>query len=248
MNSVKSERGARNLELILRAQGEDERDSMEALSELVEENGGLVRSIALRFRDRGVEFDDLYQIGTVGMIKAARSFSVEREVAFSTYAVPLIMGEIKRHLRDEGPIKISRTYKKLSMEIGRARSRILSEEGREPSISELAESCGVSIEEAAIALETVNPITSLSESFGEDEKLTLESQISGESEIERLNDKLALSQAISKMPPQWRKIIILRYYKNMTQQQVAKSLGLSQVKISREEKKILAYLRGELTV
>lgn len=248
MNSVKSERGARNLELILRAQGEDERDSMEALSELVEENGGLVRSIALRFRDRGVEFDDLYQIGTVGMIKAARSFSAEREVAFSTYAVPLIMGEIKRHLRDEGPIKISRTYKKLSMEIGRARSRILSEEGREPSISELAESCGVSIEEAAIALETVNPITSLSESFGEDEKLTLESQISGESEIERLNDKLALSQAISKMPPPWRKIIILRYYKNMTQQQVAKSLGLSQVKISREEKKILAYLRGELTV
>lgn len=247
MNTLKTERGARNLDLILRAQGGDELDSMEALSCIVEENGGLVRSIAYRFRDRGVEYEDLIQIGTIGMIKAVRSFSPEREVAFSTYAVPLIMGEIKRHLRDDGPIKISRIYKKLSMEIGRARSRILSDEGREPSISELAEICGVSIEDAAIALETVNPITSLSESFSDDEKLTLESQLaSDDREIEKMNDRIALGQAISKLPKEWQKIVILRYYKNMTQQQVASILGLSQVKISREEKKILAFLRGEL--
>jgi RNA polymerase sporulation-specific sigma factor len=210
---------------------------------------GLVRSIAFRFRDRGTDIDDLIQIGTIGMIKAVRSFQFEREVAFSTYAVPLIMGEIKRHLRDDGPVKISRVYKKLSMELGRARNKILTDEGREPSVFELAEICGISIEDAAVALEAVNPISSLSETYGDDEKLTLESQLaSDDHEIERLNDKLALSQAISKLPFDWRKIITLRYFRNMTQQQVADALGLSQVKVSREEKKILAFLKSELMV
>lgn len=247
MNAIKTERGTRNLDLIIRAQGVDEVDAMLALETIIEENIGLVRSIALRFRDRGVEFDDLVQIGTIGMIKAVRSFSVEREVVFSTYAVPLIMGEIKRHLRDDGPIKVSRIYKKLSMELGRARNKILSDEGREPSVMELANFCGVSVEEAAVALETVNPIASLSETYGEDEKLTLESQLSSnDREIERLTDKIALSQAISRLPRDWQKIITLRYFRNMTQQQVADILGLSQVKISREEKKILAALREEL--
>ena len=247
MNTIKTERGERNLDLILRAQGEDEQDSMLALGEIIEENMGLVRSIAFRFRERGTDYEDLVQIGTIGMIKAVRSFDVEREVVFSTYAVPLIMGEIKRHLRDEGPIKVSRVYKKLSAELGRARSRILTDEGREPTIAELASACGVSVEDAAVALETVNPISSLSESFGDDEKLTLESQLaSPDREIEKLNDKIALSQAISRLPHDWQKIITLRYYRNMTQQQVANMLGLSQVKVSREEKKILTVLKGEL--
>ena len=139
--------------------------------------------------------------------------------------------------------------KKLSMELGRARNKILTDEGREPSVIELAEICGISIEDAAIALEAVNPISSLSETYGDDEKLTLESQLaSDDHEIERLNDKLALSQAISKLPFDWRRIITLRYFRNMTQQQVADALGLSQVKVSREEKKILAFLKGELMV
>ena len=249
MNALKIERGSRNLDLIYRAQSENEKDSMVALESIIEENIGLVRSIAFRFRDRGTDLEDLIQIGTIGMIKAVRSFQFEREVAFSTYAVPLIMGEIKRHLRDDGPVKISRVYKKLSMEIGRARNKILTDDGREPSICELAEICSVSMEDAAIALEIVNPIASLSETFGEDEKLTLESQLSSDDqEIEKLNDKIALSQAISKLPMEWRKIITLRYFRNMTQQQVADALGLSQVKISREEKKILAFLRQELIV
>lgn len=249
MNALKIERGSRNLDLIYRAQSENEKDSMVALESIIEENMGLVRSIAFRFRDRGTDLEDLIQIGTIGMIKAVRSFQFEREVAFSTYAVPLIMGEIKRHLRDDGPVKISRVYKKLSMEIGRARNKILTDDGREPSICELAEICSVSIEDAAIALEIVNPVASLSETFGDDEKLTLESQISSDDhEIEKLNDKIALSQAISKLPMEWRKIITLRYFRNMTQQQVADTLGLSQVKISREEKKILAFLREELIV
>ena len=249
MNALKTERGTRNIDLICRAQSEDQEDSMLALESIIEENMGLVRSIAFRFRDRGTDIDDLIQIGTIGMIKAVRSFQFEREVAFSTYAGPLIMGEIKRHLRDDGPVKVSRVYKKLSMELGRARNKILTDEGREPSIIELAEICGISIEDAAIALEAVNPISSLSETYGDDEKLTLESQLaSDDHEIERLNDKLALSQAISKLPFDWRRIITLRYFRNMTQQQVADALGLSQVKVSREEKKILAFLKGELMV
>lgn len=247
MNAIKTERGERNLDLIMRAQSEDEEASMLALEAIIEENMGLVRSIALRFRDRGTDYEDLVQIGIIGMMKAVRSFDPGREVVFSTYAVPLIMGEIKRHLRDDGPVKVSRVYKKLSAELGRARSKILTDEGREPSISELAQICGISVEDAAVALETVNPIASLSETFGEDEKLTLESQLaSTDREIERLNDKIALSQAIGRLPRDWQKIITLRYYRNLTQQQVANIMGLSQVKVSREEKKILAVLREEL--
>ena len=249
MNAIKTERGERNRDLILRAQSENEVDSMFALETIIEENMGLVRSIALRFRERGTEYDDLLQIGTIGMIKAVRSFDPSREVVFSTYAVPMIMGEIKRHLRDDGPVKISRIYKKLSAELGRVRSKILIDEGREPTIMELAERCGVSVEDAAVALETVNPISSLSETYGDDEKLTLESQLaSADCEIERLTDKIALGQAIGHLPREWQRIITLRYYRNMTQQQVADALGLSQVKVSREEKKILAALREELNV
>lgn len=249
MNAVKTDRGTRNLDLIFKAQSGDEMDSMQALETIIEENMGLVRSIAFRFRDRGTEIEDLIQIGTVGMIKAVRSFQFEREVAFSTYAVPLIMGEIKRHLRDEGPIKVSRVYKKLSMELGRAKNKILTDEGREPTVAELAKICGISVEDAAIALEAINPISSLSDTFGDDEKLTLESQLSSDDhEIERLNDKIALAQAIEKLPRDWKKIITLRYFRNMTQQQVADVLGLSQVKVSREEKKILAFLKSELMV
>lgn len=247
MNAARTERGERNLDLIMRAQSEDEEISMLALEAIIEENMGLVRSIALRFRDRGTDYEDLVQIGIIGMMKAVRSFDPGREVVFSTYAVPLIMGEIKRHLRDDGPVKISRVYKRLSAELGRVRNKILTDEGREPSISELAQICGISVEDAAVALETVNPIASLSESYGDDEKLTLESQLaSPDREIEKLNDKIALSQAISRLPRDWQKIITLRYYRNLTQQQVANMLGLSQVKVSREEKKILTVLKGEL--
>ena len=247
MNATKTERGERNLDLILRAQSDNEESSVIALEAIIEENMGLVRSIALRFRDRGTDYEDLVQIGIIGMMKAVRSFDPSREVVFSTYAVPLIMGEIKRHLRDDGPVKVSRIYKKLSAELGRARNKILTDEGREPSVSELAHICGISVEDAAIALETVNPISSLSETYGEDEKLTLESQLaSPDCEIEKMNDRIALSQAIGRLPRDWQKIITLRYYRDMTQQQVANILGLSQVKVSREEKKILAVLREEL--
>ena len=237
-----------NRELILVAQGEDERAALKATESLININLGLVRSIALRFKDRGVENEDLVQIGTIGMIKAIRSFDLDRETAFSTYAVPLIIGEIRRHLRDDGLIKISRYHKKLGMELMNARNKIISEDGREPTVEELALLCGVSPEEAAIAIDAAYPVMSLSSTVGNDESaLTLESRIADvDNEIEKMSDRIALSQAISKMPPIWRQIVVLRYYKNMTQQETADLLGLSQVKVSREEKKIMTFLREEL--
>ena len=194
--------------------------------------------------------EDLLQIGTIGMIKAIRSFELERETTFSTYAVPLIIGEIRRHLRDDGLIKVSRYHKKLGMELMNARNKIIGEDGREPKIEELAAICGVSPEDAAVALDAASPVMSLSSTVNsEDTALTLESRLADEdNEIEKTSDRIALSQAISKMPPSWRQIVILRYYKNMTQQETADVLGISQVKVSREEKKIMAFLKDELAM
>ena len=234
---------AQNRELIARAQGGDE----EAAARLIEYNGGLVRSIAMRFRDRGTETEDLIQIGMMGMVKAIHSFDIERGTAFSTYAVPLIIGEIRRHLRDDGMIKVSRGYKKLGIQLMRERTLIISEEGREPKISELAERCGISQEEAAVAFDAMSPVSSLSDTVYGDEGVTLEGVIADDNnEIERLSDSIALSQSISKMPETWQRIVLLRYYRNMTQQQTADSMGLSQVKVSREEKKILEFLREQM--
>ncbi len=241
----RDERYLRNRELITKAQSGDE----QATEILVVENTALVKSIALKFRDRGTEFEDLMQIGTIGMIKAIRSFDMERGTAFSTYAVPLIVGEIRRHLRDDGLIRVSRSYKRTGIIIMREKNRIMTEEGREAGISELAELAGVSVEEAAIAIDAVSPVSSLSDNvYGEDSK-TLDSVLPDretQDEFENLNDRIALTQAINKMPPDWRKIVLLRYYRDMTQQQVAGLMGLSQVKVSREEKKIMTFLRGEM--
>ena len=236
-------RFATNTQLILRAQAGDEA----AMEELVVLNMGLVRSLAIRFRDRGTEMEDLIQIGTIGMIKAIRSFDLERGTTFSTYAVPLIVGEIRRHLRDDGMIKVSRTYRRIGVALMNAQSRIQSEEGRDPTIGELAELCGISPEEAAIALDAISPVSSLSDTVYGEEGITLEGTIADEdNDIEKLSDKIALNQAISRMQPLWQKIVLLRYYRDMTQQQTADRLGLSQVKVSREEKKIMAFLREQL--
>ena len=243
-------RSERNRSLIERAQREDDH----TMEQLVVENAGLVRSLAQRFCGRGTEFEDLIQIGTIGMIKAVRSFSLERGTAFSTYAVPLIVGEIRRHLRDDGMIKVSRSYKKLGAQLMRVRSEIVMLEEREPSVRELAERCGVDMEEAAMALDAISPVRSLYDTLpgagnGESAQ-TYEAVLPDEEsadELERMHDRLALTQAISRMQPLWQKIVLLRYYRNHTQQQVAEQLGLTQVKISREEKKIVAYLREELT-
>ncbi len=236
----------RNTALLERLQAGDS----SAEGELIEENMGLVRSVARRFLDRGTEYEDLVQIGTIGMLKAIRSFSLDRGTAFSTYAVPLIVGEIRRHLRDDGPLKVSRIYKRQGLSLLHEKNRILSQEGREPGIAELAERCGVSVEDAAISLDALSPVTSLSDFVYGEDTVTFEGVLSDEEserESERICDRVALAQSISRMPPLWRRIVLLRYYRNMTQQQVALQLGLTQVKVSREEKKILTFLRGELS-
>lgn len=222
----------------------------EAEAALVELNLGLVRKLAQRFLDRGTEYEDLVQIGTIGMIKAIRSFSLERGTAFSTYAVPLIVGEIRRHLRDDGPLKVSRIYKRQGISLMHEKNRILTEEGREPGIAELAACCGLSVEEAAVSLDAISPVSYLSDHVYGDESVTYEGVLAdeeSENESERICDRIAISQCIGRLPPLWKKIVLLRYYRNMTQQETASVLGLTQVKISREEKKILAALREELS-
>ena len=219
----------------------------EATEQLVLQNGGLVRSIAVRFLGRGQELEDLIQIGHMGLIKAIRTFDLSRGCAFSTYAVPLIFGEIRRFLRDDGPIKVSRTQKRLGATLAAERERCLSEGMGEVRLSVLAERCGVSVAEAAAALDATAPVTSLSELVyhGEDGP-TLESRLSNEEENERDFDRLALSMAIDKLPALRRKIILLRYYRDYSQSETAAALGLTQVKVSREEKRILSFLREEL--
>ena len=239
----------KNCELIAIAQSDDECASMKATEELIESNRGLVHSIALRFRDRGVEFEDLMQIGTIGMLKAIRSFDLSMGTSFSTYAVPLIFGEIRRHIRDEGPLKVGRYYKKLGAMLMNEKNRILSEEGREARIEELAALCSVSPEEASAAIDSISPIVSLSDNVYGEEGMTLENTIPDEeasSDMERLCDRIALGQAVSKMPQMWQRIVLLRYYRDMTQQETASQLGITQVKVSREEKKIFEFLRAEL--
>ena len=236
----------RNQELLRRA---SEGDS-DAEATLVEENLGLVRKVARRFLDRGTEYEDLVQIGTIGMIKAIRSFSAERGTVFSTYAVPLIIGEIRRHLRDEGPIKVSRIYKRQGMILMCEKNRIAAEEGREAGVAELAARCNIRVEEAAVSLDAMSPITSLSDFVYGEDTVTYENVIpdeESERESERICDRVALAQCIHCLPELWQKIILMRYFRNMTQQQTATALGLTQVKISREEKKLLTALREELT-
>lgn len=219
--------------------------------ELISLNMGLIRSIALRFRERaaeghGCDFEDLVQIGTIGLLKAIKSYDVSFGTVFSTYAVPLIIGEIKRFLRDDGPIKISRSAKRMGIQIMRQREAFINREGREPTVDELASLCDLSVEEICSSLLSMKSPHSFSESVGDDGN-TLEELIAKEGdELDSLCSRLALREAISTLPPLWRKIITLRYFKDMSQQQTAAALGLTQVKISREEKKIFARLRSQL--
>lgn len=242
---------SRHYVLLREAQCADPARADAATEALITENMGLVRSAARRFLDRGTEYEDLVQIGTIGMLRAIRTFDLSRNTAFSTFAVPLIVGEIRRHLRDDGIIRVSRSQKQLAAELTAAKARIAAETGREAKLSELSELCGVSAEEAAVALTSVTPVTSLSECVFEDEHGELTERVTDDESANEpaiLNDRLALSAAISHLPPLWRKIVLLRYFRDRTQEETAAMLGLSQVKVSREEKKILAALRKDLIV
>lgn len=214
---------------------------------LMEMNSGLVTGIAHRFKGRGAEFEDLVQIGSIGMLKAIRSFDLDRGNAFSTYAVPLIIGEIRRFLRDDGIIKISRTQKRIGAMLMKERELYITKYGTEPRLEELALSVGITLEEAAIAMDAATPVHSLSEVIG-DEDYTLENILpSSEDTLGRMLEHIALEEVLTTLPLLWRRIILLRYYREYSQQQTADALGLSQVKISREEKKIFAKLREALS-
>lgn len=213
---------------------------------LMEINSGLVNGLAHRFKGRGVEYEDLVQIGSIGMLKAIRSFDLSRGTAFSTYAVPLIIGEIRRFLRDDGMIKVSRTQKRLGAQLMRQRELYLSEHGVEPSLRVLAETANVSIEEAAVAMDCASPVHSLSEPIGEDNLLLENVLTSPEDALGKMVEQIALEETIKTLPPLWKKILLLRYFRDYSQQQTADALGLTQVKISREEKKIFNRLREEL--
>lgn len=235
-----------NLTLIQAAQ-EGDREAMEAL---ISQNMGLVKTISRRFIGRGVEYEDLVQIGTMGMLKAAKSFDIRFGTVFSTYAVPLIIGEIRRFLRDDGIIKVSRDIRKKGMLIMKAKEEYMKEHQQEPKISELAAICEMTMEEVVYALDAVCPVYSLQDTLGsDDDGATLEQMTpADENEIEKMTDKLALSEAIAKLDRQSQMIIQLRFYKDLSQQQTADILGITQVKVSREEKKIFAFLRKELNI
>jgi len=223
------------------------RGCVEDEAELIKRNEGLVRSIAARFTGRGVDMEDLVQLGMIGMIRAARSFDDERGCAFSTYAVPLIMGEIRRFLRDDGLIKVSRERKRLGSRLLYEKEKYSLKYGHDPRISELAEICGVSVEEAAEALCCATPPRSLSEPAYEDGDAPLSDLIPSPDGMSRETEVIALRETVRRMPLLWRKIVALRYDRDLSQDETARILGLTQVKISREEKKIFEYLRRELS-
>ena len=227
-------------ELIKKSQDGDK----DALKQIVSENSPLVWSIVRKFLNRGCEIEDLYQIGAIGLIKAVKNFDLSFDVKFSTYAVPMIMGEIKRFLRDDGIIKVSRHIKELSVKVRIATEKLEFELNREPKISEIAKFLNESIEDVATAIDSSVAPESLYKSVNENEKSTvfLMDKISDESN-DKMIDNFILKDAIYKLNDRDKKIIVFRYFKGKTQTEIAKMLGISQVQVSRLEKKILLEIK-----
>ena len=216
-----------------------------ACEQVLEENNGLIWSVVRRYYGRGVEPDDLYQLGCLGFLKAVRGFDPDYGTQFSTYAVPKIAGEIRRFLRDDGAVKVSRGLKERAGTIRQARDRLSARLGREPALSELAAETGLSAEEIAAAEEASLPVASLQMEAGE-EGFTLESMLGTEGMEEGVVERLALRGAIDSLPERERQVILLRYYKNLTQDRAARVLGVSQVQVSRIERKAVEHLRERL--
>lgn len=215
-----------------------------AQSQVVEQNLGLVHASARRFMGRGIEYDDLYQAGCMGLVKAVAGFDVHRGVQFSTYAVPVIMGEMRRLFRDDGPVKVSRTLRELSLKVSRARERLCGTLGREPTITELSHALGLDPAETAEALDAAQtPLSLTVDDDGDD----VQADIPVEGTEDSLVDRLALKDALVSLVPRDRTLILLRYFKGKTQGEVAKVLGMTQVQVSRREKKVLEQLRQRLT-
>ena len=211
---------------------------------LITENLGLVHSCAHRFTGRGIEYEDLFQAGSMGLVKAFDAFDCERGVRFSTYAVPVILGEIRRLFRDGGTVKVSRSLKELSIKVTRERENFLLKNGKEPTVSELSEILLIGKEEVTEALCVAAPVISLT--IGEDEGGG-QADVPVESPENEITERLSVIKAVSDLGERDRMIIRYRYYENKTQTETAKILGMTQVQISRREKKILEILRKKLT-
>lgn len=229
-------------ELIAKSQAGDD----EASECLVVENAGLIWSVAKRFSGRGVELDDLYQLGCLGFLKAVRGFDLQYGTQFSTYAVPKIAGEIRRFLRDDGAVKVSRGIKEQSATIRMERNKLLLLLGREPAISELVEATGLSAEQIAVADTATAAVESIQQESGE-EGFTLENILSDTESEDTMLDKISLRQAVDDLPERESKVIRLRYYHSLTQERVSNILGVSQVQVSRIEKKALKILQQKLS-
>lgn len=233
---------------------------------LIESNLGLVRHIVKRFAGRGCEMEDLFQIGVIGLIKAIDKFNLEFEVKFSTYAVPMIMGEIKRFLRDDGMIKVSRSIKENGLKVRLATERLTARLGREPAAFEVAAEAGLSIEEITIAMEAAAEVESLyksvyqadgSEIYLVDKVAAVNGQAANtglvacngaasDPEKEKLLNHMMLGQLLENLPKREQELIKMRYFQDKTQSEIASSMGISQVQVSRMEKKILLRMRGEM--
>ena len=205
---------------------------------LAEENLGLVHLCANRFRGRGIDYDDLYSAGCLGLLKAVKAFDPERGVKFSTYAVPVILGEIKRLFRDGGSIRVSRSIKELGLRLQRVCADFVQREGREPAISELAELTGEDEADITEALCAAQPLISLTAPDDGEGQLDVP--------VEAITDLLALRQIMASLPDEDRLLLELRYFRGLTQSKTAKLLGITQVQVSRREKKLLAHMREEL--
>ena len=231
----------RTLELIPLAKAGDG----EAMEELVRCNMALVRSIVKKYVNRGVEYDDLYQIGSMGLVKAVKNFDPAYNVRFSTYAVPMIAGEIKRYLRDDGMIKVSRSLKELAGKAAAAQVELSSRLGRDPGIQELAEYMGENPEDISMAMDASRPHISIYEPvYGDEGDALVMDKLTGSSDgDDDALDRILLQQLMSILEPREQKIIMLRYFRDKTQSEIAASMGISQVQVSRLESRIMKKLR-----
>lgn len=235
-----------SVELIRHAQSGDK----EALNKLVKLNLPLVSAISKKFLNRGYEYEDIFQIGCIGLVKAINNFDEKYNVKFSTYAVPMILGEIKRFLRDDGIIKVSRSVKNTAKKLHYDRESLMKQLGRDPTIDELSEYSGIDREDIVFAMESANSLQYLYDTIHQDDgsPVLLIDKLSEkrEEDIEMV-DRIALKEALKSLDVKSRQIIMLRYFKDKTQIQVAKMLGISQVQVSRIEKKVLKIMKKTLS-
>ena len=241
----------KTLELIRLMRSADEKTRSEAKEQIIKENTGLIWSVVRRFNNRGYDLEDLFQIGSIGLLKCISKFDLSYEVKFSTYAVPMIIGEVKRFLRDDGMIKVSRPMKETAVKARYMQDAMTKREGRAPTVSELADAIGIDVEELVVALEASMEVESLYSPVAQPDgsELYLIDKLSESEDSERsLVDKIALKQLIGRLKPKERQIIMMRYFYDKTQTEIAKEIGVSQVQVSRIEKKVLKSMRESFDV